>query len=160
MLLLDTGMRRGELVDLTMGRLHLQEGKAQITGKGNKDRVVFFGAQCKKLLWHYVTNYRPEPIGITTNVFLNYDGTALKANRMAKMLEMLGKRAGVEDVYPYRFRHTAGVEFIRNGGNVFALQKMLGHTTLEMVRYYVELAQEDVQRAHKTASPADNWQLA
>jgi site-specific recombinase XerD len=51
------------------------------------------------------------------------------------------------------------VQFLRNGGNLFALQKMLGHTTLDMVRRYVELASEDVENAHRSASPADNWNL-
>ena len=62
-------------------------------------------------------------------------------------------------IHRHRFRHTAVVQFLLNGGNVFALQKMLGHSTLDMVRYYVELSQEDVKKVHKTASPADNWEL-
>ena len=48
------------------------------------------------------------------------------------------------------------LQFLRNGSNVFALQKMLGYSTLDMMRYYVELSQEDVKKVHKTACPADN----
>jgi integrase/recombinase XerD len=84
----------------------------------------------------------------------------MKYRRLARTLEALGRRADVDDVHPHRFRHTAAVEFLRNDGNVFALQMMLGHSTLEMVKHYVELLQQDVQRVHKTASPADNWKLA
>jgi site-specific recombinase XerD len=60
---------------------------------------------------------------------------------------------------PHTLRHSAAVIFLRNGGNLFALQKMLGHTSLEMTRRYCELADVDVKRAHLTASPVDNLLL-
>jgi integrase/recombinase XerD len=79
--------------------------------------------------------------------------------RLAFLLKRLGSRGNVDDVHPHRFRRTAAIQFLRNGGNLFALQKMLGHETLDMVRRYVELADSDLEEAHKTASPVDNWNL-
>ena len=49
--------------------------------------------------------------------------------------------------------------FLRNGGQMFALQRMLGHSTLEMVRRYVAVSQTDVENAHLDASPVANWGL-
>ena len=49
--------------------------------------------------------------------------------------------------------------FLRNGGDVFALQRLLGHASLEMTRHYCELADVDVKRAHSVASPVDNLNL-
>jgi site-specific recombinase XerD len=75
-----------------------------------------------------------------------------------KTLGMLVRRQrGVG--HPHRFRRTAAIQFLRNGGNLFALQKMLGHETPGVVRRYVELADSDLEEAHKTASPMDNWNL-
>ena len=159
MVFLDTGMRLGELVTLDINRLNLTDSSAEITGKGAKDRVVYLGAQAKKVLWRYITLFRPEPSGVTTRVFLNTDGTPIRPERVNRLLKEIARRAEITNVHPHRFRHTAAVQFLRNGGNVFALQKMLGHSTLDMVRYYVELSQEDVKKVHKTASPADNWGL-
>ncbi|MFO7296689.1 MAG: tyrosine-type recombinase/integrase, partial [Clostridia bacterium] len=53
--------------------------------------------------------------------------------------------------------HTFAVNYLRNGGDVFTLQKILGHTTLEMTRIYVQLSDLDVKMLHKEASPAEKF---
>ena len=72
-----------------------------------------------------------------------------------------GRKAGLKGVRcsPHTLRHTAAVKFLRNGGNVFSLQRLLGHASLEMTRRYCELADTEVKRAHLTASPVDNLNL-
>ena len=61
--------------------------------------------------------------------------------------------------HPHKFRHTGATMFLRNGGNVFALKEILGHSTMEMVQRYVHLAQVDIEEAHRQASPVYNWDL-
>ena len=70
-----------------------------------------------------------------------------------------GQRAGVPDVFPHRFRHTFAINFLRNGGNVFALQRNMGHESLTMVNSYLHVAQSDLQAAHQDAGPVMNWLL-
>lgn len=80
-------------------------------------------------------------------------------SRMAQgQITRYGRLAGIQGVRvsPHTFRHTFAKNWIVNGGDVFSLQKMLGHTTMEMVRRYVNLASEDVSRAHRSYSPADH----
>ena len=67
--------------------------------------------------------------------------------------------ADVEGVHPHRFRNTFAIEFLRNGGNVFELKRILGHEQLETVETYLEIASVDIQRAQQANSPADRWKL-
>jgi integrase/recombinase XerD len=75
------------------------------------------------------------------------------------MFQGIGKRAGVANVHPHRFRHTFAIQYLKNGGNAYTLQHMLGHSTLETVKIYLKLAQVDVDQMHRRASPVDNWRL-
>lgn len=74
------------------------------------------------------------------------------------MLNTIGKNAGVEKVYPHRFRHTFAIQFLRNGGNVALLKELLGHESIEMVMRYAKIAEQDIANA-PAHSPADNWRL-
>jgi site-specific recombinase XerD len=157
--LLDSGVRVGELLSLKMSDLELESGRAKVMGKGAKERYVYFGKSTKRALWRYISLARPEPAPNVDQVFISFLGRPLPARQFAHMLKRLGESSGVANVHPHRFRRTAAVQFLRNGGNIFALQKLLGHETLDMVRRYVELASNDVAEAHQKASPVDGWRL-
>ena len=57
------------------------------------------------------------------------------------------------------FTPTGAINFLRNHGNIFALQRILGHESLDMVKRYLMIAQTDLQKAHQDASPVMNWLL-
>ena len=160
--LLDTGLRVNELINLRMENVWLEEGLIKVLGKGNKERLVPIGRQIRKLLWRYITRYRPEPARPNLdNLFLTRDGRPLTKNRVDSIMKHYGKMAGLTGIRcsPHTLRHTFAISYLRNGGDVFSLQKILGHSSLEMTRRYCELADADMRKAHATASPVDNMAI-
>jgi len=157
--LLDTGLRISELTGLRLCHVSIEDGQVKVLGKGGKERVVPVGRQVAGHLWRYISWCRPEPAAARMDlVFLTGDGRPLTRYRAEKRMAEYGRRAGIAGVRcsPHTLRHTAAVTFLRNGGDVFSLQRMLGHSSLEMTRHYCQIADVDVKRAHMTASPVDN----
>lgn len=161
LVLLDTGLRVGELVRLTIGAVDLQTGQIEViphgSGQKTKPRVVYLGKSARRALWRYLA------VRDTTNpndpLFLTDEERPMGENTIRHLLRNLGERAGVKGVHPHRFRHTFAIEFLRNSGDVYSLQRLLGHSTLTMCLRYLALAQADIGAAHRRASPADNWRL-
>lgn len=158
LLLLDTGMRASELCDLHLRQLDLRNRQVTVFGKGSKERRLPISPQTSRVLWKYVATERKDALA-NEEVFVTHDGAPLTRGALLKVLTRLGERAGVANVHPHRFRHTFAIEYLRNGGNTLALQASLGHSTLEMVRIYAQIAQTDLDRGHEVASPVANWRL-
>jgi len=159
LLLVDTGLRVSELTGLKADDVNLERRTLKVWGKGAKERIVPFGVRVQKALLRYFNFHRSEPATpLTREFFLTDSGEPLKARRVQSIIKHYGEKAGIKGIRcsPHTLRHTAAVMWIRNGGDVFSLQQILGHSSLEMVRVYVNLAQSDVEAAHRRYSPADN----
>jgi site-specific recombinase XerD len=160
--LLDTGLRISELCSLKLEKLWLEDGMAKVLGKGNKERMIPIRKQLQRILWHYIDRCRPEPNTTSCDyIFLTQAGRPLTARHAHKMMTYYGHKARLAGIrcLPHTLRHTAAISFLRNGGDVFSLQRILGHASLEMTRRYCELADIDVKRSHSIASPVDNFTI-
>ena len=160
--LLDTGIRASELIGITINDINLEEGVIKVYGKGSKERIVPIGNRVQRAIWKYLHSYRPEPMNpLCTTLFLNRSGDPFMVNGLESVIEKLGRKAGIRGVRcsPHTFRHTFAVTYLRNGGDVFSLQRILGHSSLEVVRHYVNLAEADVKSSHRKYSPIDNMDL-
>ena len=151
-ILVDCGLRVSELANLEISDIDLQRGIIRVRGKGSKERLVRMGLSTQKALWQYMAlrnNSMPF-------LWVNRSSVKQEANGVQQWMRDLGKRIGIR-LYPHLLRHTFAISFLRNGGNVFALQAALGHNSLEMTRRYCQaLGFEDVFREHEIASPIDN----
>ncbi|MBC7264763.1 MAG: tyrosine-type recombinase/integrase [Chloroflexi bacterium] len=158
LVLLDTGVRLSELVNLQLKDLDLERGVFKVMGKGAKERLVPFGAKVKTALWKYVHKFRPEPFHPNIgNLFLQSNGQPLTSDQVYRLIRNYARTAGIEGVRcsPHTLRHTFAKNFLINGGDLFTLQKILGHSSLDVVRIYVELTSEEVQVQHRRYSPVD-----
>ncbi|MFH2202798.1 MAG: tyrosine-type recombinase/integrase, partial [Elusimicrobiota bacterium] len=138
--LLDTGLRLSEILSLRRDRIDWQGSRFLVQGKGDKERTVPFGVAVKKALWEYA-QWRGEVAGQDI-FFLDQFGGKICTRHVQITIKRYGKTAGIEGVRvsPHTLRHTFATQYIRNGGDPFSLQAILGHSTLEMVRNYVNLA--------------------
>jgi site-specific recombinase XerD len=160
MVLLDTGLRIGELVNLKVDDVHMDEGYLKVMGKGKKERIVPIGNNAQRALQRYLFRFRPKSANaLNNNVFLSNSSQPLTENSMKLMFSRLAHRSGVYRLHAHLCRHTFATRFLINGGDVFSLQQILGHSTLEMVRRYVNLASNHIAIQHQKYSPLDRLNL-
>jgi integrase/recombinase XerC len=155
---LDTGLRLTELANIQLADVDFERETIKVMGKGAKERVVRIGKRTQKAILRYLLMRKDDH----PCLWVTEERRPLRAFGVQTMIKRLGRRAGINGVRcsPHTFRHTAAINFLRNGGAEFPLQCMLGHSTLQMTRKYVSsLGQEDMIKAHRLASPVDNMRL-
>jgi integrase/recombinase XerD len=158
--LLDTGIRAGECSRLLIRDFNQETGEINIRphqiGK-TRPRTVYLGKVARKALWKYLSTR--EDIHPDDPLFLSIYDRPMTIHAMRQLVYDIAAAAGVQNVHPHKFRHTFAIMALRNGMDVFSLQRILGHATLEMVRKYLALADGDAENAHRLASPADRLKL-
>jgi site-specific recombinase XerD len=157
LVLLDTGMRLGELAGLTVadGEDAVRNGLFKVFGKGSRERYLPLGNAARDALRRYTHVHRPDVHA--DPLFLGRAGRPLTTEGLRQVIRRVSRRAGVEGVHPHRLRHTFAVNYLMNGGDAMTLQRILGHSTLEMVRNYVSLDYRAIKERHGLASPADRF---
>ncbi len=159
-LMLDTGLRLSEVVTLKYEDVHHQDRYIKVLGKGNKERIVAFGATCQRSLLHYAYHYRIEPVHPDIDTFfLSIDGYCLSPAGLRSITKRAAKSAGVARLHPHLLRHTYATQFLLNGGDVFLLKQNLGHTTLVMVEHYVHIASGMAALRSEGFSPLDRFEV-
>ena len=121
-----------------------------------KSSVPFSARTCQAMLEY--ARRRGQGRVHAAQFFLGPRGRPLDRSNVRKTVAGYGRKAGIEGVRvsPHTLRHTFAVLYIRNGGDSFSLQEILGHSTLEMTRRYVHLARRDVSEQHKKFSPMES----
>ncbi len=153
-LMLDSGLRLHEVVTLTMEHTHLPEGYIIVDGKGNKQRVVPLGMNTRKFLFRYLS--RRPGCASTDRVFLMSNLQPVTDATLRQMFRKLKKRSGIPRLRAHLLRHTFATRYLENGGDMYALQQILGHTSLEMVKKYVHSTTRKLVPKFPEFSPLDN----
>lgn len=159
LLMLDCGIRVSELVNINLSDVNMNEGFIKIRiAKGGKERLVPVGSVILRVFWKYINQSRPKPLTDRIDrLFLNSNGLPLTKNGIQQMLRRLGKNAGISGVRcsPHTLRHTFAKNYLLNGGDIFSLQRILGHSSLASVRIYLNLFAGDIKKQHQRFSPVD-----
>jgi integrase/recombinase XerC/integrase/recombinase XerD len=161
LLMLDSGPRISEVVGARMPDLDLETRQLRIIGKGDKERIIPFGARTGKALLSYIHVHRPSPLTATTDrVFLSMDGLPMTRNSLAGIVGRLKRASGVGRLHAHLFRHTFAVKYLMNGGDLVTLQSIMGHESLEVTKRYLSLTSAQVQLRYDSYSPVDRMALS
>lgn len=155
--LLDTGLRCSEAISLKAGDIDMHTGQVMVMGKGRKQRAVFLGARTRRALGRYwAEEGKPEA---TEPVFRSQTSNTGYFTRsgLFQVTRRIGKRAGIKPCTPHMFRRTFAITCLRNGMDIYSLQRLMGHEDLETLRHYLALAKADIEAAHDRHGPVDNF---
>jgi len=153
--LLDTGCRISEALGVRVRDIDFDNLLVTLDGKGQKQRMAPFSFALRKVMYRYVTDYGRKPEHL---LLASRSETELARNNVLREMKALCGDLGFTP--PPRTlhatRHTFAVNYLRRGGSVFHLQKVLGHSSLEMTRRYANLVTTDLQAVHERVSLLQN----
>lgn len=140
-------MRIGELVRLDITDVDLHERECVVTGKGNKQRPVYFDARAKLHLSEYLESRNDSNHAL----FVSLDSTAKRVTvgGMELRLRKLGKKAGISRVHPHKLRRTLATHAIDKGMPIEQVQKLLGHAKIDTTMHYAMVNQNNVKASHR-----------
>lgn len=156
LILLDSGVRRNELLGLRLADVNLYAQQLRIHGKGAKDRTVPIGRTAAKHLHRWLERRGDVPAEDT--VFITRQGEPLTPRNFNQIVLRYARRAGIKGtrVSPHSLRHTMATEFVRNGGDIFSLKAILGHEDIQTLQIYVHMAGVAAQEQHRKFSPVEH----
>lgn len=154
-LMLDCGLRLGEVISARLEDLHFKEHVLIVTGKGNKQRAVAFGMRTAEIMRKYL-EIKPHSNLLIIKVPTKNGPEGVTESTVKDLFRKLKKKALIPRLYPHLLRHTFATKYLENGGNIYSLQLLLGHTSLHMTRRYVHLSMVKIQEEFVNFSPFDN----
>jgi len=146
--LLDTGARSSEALGIRVREIDFDNLLLTLDGKGRKQRIVPFSFELRRAMFRYISDFhrKPDSVLLATRSETRV-GRRVMLRTVKNHCERLGFQPPARTIHA--FRHTFAVNYLRRGGSVFHLQKVLGHSTLEMTRRYANLVTTDLQAVHE-----------
>lgn len=152
-LILDTGLRVGEMTKLKMSQVDVKESQILgVIGKSKRPRDIPFCDEVRKILIRYI---KARGDVKSQHFFVTLDGRPLGVRSFQEALRQYGKDAGITNVRvsPHTLRHTFAKMYIMHDGDPYSLQDILGHTSQDMVKKYVNLWRPEMRDKHTKSSP-------
>ena len=152
--LLDTGARAKEFLNINLEDVDLATGAVMIRqGKGRKPRMVFLGRKTIRAIRGYL-RYRKDN---SPALWISTQGERMTYSALRCFLRRRAERIGLKSTpTPHDFRRAFALVMLRNGVDIFALQKLMGHSDLQILRRYLAQTDQDIHTAHMRGSPVDS----
>jgi site-specific recombinase XerD len=152
-LMLLSGLRSQETLDLRLQDLHLGRAQLRVLGKGNKQRLLPLPSETIAALQNYLRLERPltDSSALFVSLKGRHRGQAMTLAGLRSLFRHHRSRSQVPQANPHRFRHTFGATMVRAGISLPALQQLMGHSQIRTTMLYVQLAPQDVWREYARA---------
>jgi site-specific recombinase XerD len=150
--LFDTGARVSEVIALDLADIDQVTGAVLIRqGKGRKPRTVYLAQKARRAFRAYVKRRADRDPAAWVTVY----GERLTVSGINQVMRRRAKMAGIKRPGMHDFRRAFALNFLRNGGDIFSLQKLMGHSDIQVLRRYLAQTEKDIQEVHRRGSPAD-----
>lgn len=145
-LLISSGIRVSELVNINISDLNFDNCSCKVFGKGNKEREVYFDAKTKLHIQEYLADRTDDELSLFISNIRPYKRIGTRAVEM--MLQKLATKIEINGVYPHKFRRTLATKAIDKGMPIEQVQKLLGHTKIDTTLHYAQVSQSNVKISH------------
>jgi integrase/recombinase XerD len=147
------GLRVGEICALRQEDLHLDQARAQVRGKGDKERIVPLGEKAVRAIEQYVQRGRPAlaKARVQRALFLSKNGHALTRQwvwEMVRAVSVPGAKAS-----PHKLRHSCATHMVEHGADLRSVQTLLGHADIATTQVYTHVAMEHLRQVHRMHHP-------
>lgn len=158
-LLLSSGIRKSELAGILSENVDIEHGFIKVYGKGSKERIIPIAVKVKNALLEYQTAKRSKVFPISSKYyFVNNQGGMITESAMSSIFKRIKEKSGLQGarVSCHTWRHTFAKNYLMNGGDIFSLQKLLGHSDLTTTKRYLNLNTKELETQFDKYNPVDN----
>ena len=154
-LLYASGIRVSELVNLKLSDFNLYERSIKILGKGNKERIVYYGSFCEDALDLYLKDSRRELNKHDSSyLLLNKNGNKISERQIRNILNDIILKSSVDmHISPHMLRHTFATDMLNNGADLVSVKELLGHESLDTTSIYTHITDEKIRKIYDLAHP-------
>ena len=145
--LYSSAVRVSELIKLDITDISWENNDAVVLGKGNKEREVYINARTNLHLKNYLNKRTDTNPALFVSLKSPYN--RLTKSGIEYILKRIGKKAGVNNVHPHRFRRTSATDLLRMGMPIEQVQELLGHSKIDTTRMYCTVSKEQVRASHR-----------
>lgn len=155
-LLFATGIRVSELINIKINDIDMTLKQIKVKGKGNKERIVYFGSYAKDAINEYLNNSRNILLkgSESSYLFINNKQTNLTDRGVRLIINNIIKKTSIKtNITPHTFRHSFATSMLNEGASIKTVQELLGHVNINTTSIYTHLSNEEVRRAYLKSHP-------
>ena len=154
-ILYSTGIRVGEIVNIKIKDIDFSNKSIKINGKGNKDRIVYYGTKCSDLLDKYINNsYNELNINNLDYLIISKTGKKISDREIRKIVDEAAIKCGLNfKISPHVLRHTFASHMLLDGADIRSVQELLGHENLSTTQIYTHISNERIRNVYLNSHP-------